>query len=357
MNPFFRKCLLVFPVAACLAFTSGQPDRPRAEIALVIDLSGSTNGLLDDVRDNLWNFVNGFQAAYPEYDLRLGIVGYSRGSFGAENAYVKVLSDLTTQYDFLSYSLFNMVSYVEKGDQYVGAAVKTAVDGLSWTKDGTRKVMLLFGNSSAALGTTNYLQAAERASEKHITIHSIYCSRGNDNPRYLSQWYALANRTGGGFFKMLVTHRSPDKLLSANAQTLVDWNNTFNDTYVPYSREGSVNYNLMLAADVNALQMHEKYFYARCLHKISPAYRSYLASFDLVSYAGEHQALPPVNRRYLPDGLAETTSTELLQIAKIKAERRAAVLQHMQESLVVKNDPQAVNPIDSIFMATLSASN
>jgi hypothetical protein len=349
-----RKLLIALPVVLLLGFSGSRPPRPVADIALVIDLSGSTNGLLDDVRDNLWVFSNSFRRAYPEHELRLGVVGYSRGSFGMENAYVKVLSDLTTHFDLVSYRLFDLVANVEKGDQYVGAAIKTAVSGLSWTDGPSKKAMLLFGNSSPALGAFDYNKAVEWAAEKNIVIHSIYCSRGNDNPNYLAQWNGIAGRTGGNMYKMAVTRRSPNTLRSQPTEDLLALNNKLNETYIPYTREGQVHYNLLLAADVNSLQMSEQFFYARCYYKLSATYQEHLASFDLAGQVEKTGVLPPLNRRYLPDDLANTPDAGLLEIALLRAARRAGLLSRMRESIRPSFiDSLAVNPIDSIFMETM----
>ncbi len=352
-------CKLMLPLLVVMAmgFTNRAP-RPSAEVALVIDLSGSTNGLLDDIRDNIWNFVNSFRLANPEQDLRLAVVGFSRGSFGAENAYIRVLSDLTTNYDLISYRLFELVATVEKGDQYVGAAIKMAIDNLTWSKGPNRRLIMLFGNSRADLGSYDYNRAVEWALDKKIVINSVYCSQGGDNPKYLGQWHSIADRTGGNLFKMQVTRRSPNKFRSQATERLVEFNNSVNDTYVPYNRSGSVDYQLMLAADINALQMGELFFHSRCLYKLSDSYQTHLASFDLVSYVNDHGRLPAYHRHYLPEHLTHSTDNELLEIAKIKATRRNTVLSKLKNSIMFQQpDSFAVNPIDSIFMESVMRHN
>jgi hypothetical protein len=126
---------------------------------------------------------------------------------------------------------------------------------------------------------------------------------------------------------------------------------------VPYHREGSVNYHLMLAADVNALQMSERFFYSRCLYKLSEPYQAFLASYDLVSYVQTHHTLPDWNRHYLPESLSGVTGAELLEIARIKTGRRQQAMEKIRESVIWNTDSLAVNPIDSIFMESVKRHN
>ena len=72
------------------------------DIVFCLDLSGSTNGLIDDVREQLWKIINQAHELEPVPDLRIGVIGFSRPSFGKEKAYVKVLSNLTNDFDFVS---------------------------------------------------------------------------------------------------------------------------------------------------------------------------------------------------------------------------------------------------------------
>lgn len=351
-----KKLFIVLIVFAVFGFTSNNNSRPKAEIAFCLDLSGSTNGLLDDVRDNLWHLVNYFQRTNPETELRIAFVGFSRGSFGLENGYVNILSDLTSNYDYISFQLFSMVSCVEKGDQFVGAALKASVHELSWSKDkNSKKIILLFGNSRADLGMYDYNKPVEAAVQKGITINSVYCVRQTLNPKDLPQWYSIADRTGGQLFTYRVTRRTPLKFRSEKTEELIEINNSLNDTYLPYDKKGRQFYDLMIAADVNSLQMNERFFYSRMQTKLSSGYRDYLSSFDLVDFVKKNDKLPPFDRQYFPKDLAKVQPSELFEIAKIKAERRENIIDKLETRLVdAQLDPFSVNPIDSIFIESIS---
>lgn len=349
-----RKILLTACVFACFSFRY-EENKHSAEIAIVADLSGSTNGLLDDLRDNLWNLINYFNRNNPETELRLAFVGFSRGSFGLENAYVRTLSDLTSQYDFISYELFRMVGSVEKGDQYVGAALKTAITNLSWSNDkATKKLILLFGNSRADLGYVNYSDAVQAAINKGIIINSIYCMKLDTDHRILSKWHSIADGTGGSLYKYQVTKRSPNKNYTQGAQRLIDLNNSLNDTYIPFSKKTSEVLNKMISADVNSLQMSERFFISRCLYKCNGRYQSYLNENDLVAIYAKHGELPDYNRNFFPRDLRKVKEDELKAIVSVRIERRQRLLEKLNQVLIEADYSKlSENPIDSIFAESI----
>lgn len=349
-----RKFVFTICIFACFSFRF-EENKHAAEIAIVADLSGSTNGLLDDLRDNLWNLVNYFNRSNPETELRLAFVGFSRGSFGMENAYVRALTDLTTQYDFISYELFSMVGNVEKGDQYVGAALKTTISNLSWSGDkATKKLILLFGNSRADLGYVDYNDAVQAAINRGIIINSIYCMKLDTDPRILTKWHSIADNTGGSLFKYQVTKRSANKNYTQGAQRLIDLNNSLNETYIPFNKRSSEIINKMLAADVNSLQMSERYFISRCLYKCNGKYQSYLNENDLVAIYAKHGALPVFNRNYFPKDLRKVKEDELKAIASVRMERRQRLLERLNQVLIEADYSKlSKNPIDSIFAESI----
>src|SRR5690349_18329365 len=111
-----------------------DPMGPPVDIVFCLDLSGSTNGLIDRMRNHIWDYVNLLQGTIPRADFRFGFIGYARPSFGKENYYVKVISDLTHDIEGLTHELLKLRTQIEKGDQFVGAAIKTCAENISWNE-------------------------------------------------------------------------------------------------------------------------------------------------------------------------------------------------------------------------------
>lgn len=178
-----------------IADSSGKP---LLEIAICLDLSGSTNGLINDVRDNLWILVNQISQLEPLPRLRLAAVGFSRPSFGKGNGYVKVLCDLTTDFDLLAAELYKLKPSIEKGDQLVGAAISTCVSQLKWSEDKQAvKIIFLAGNGMVNAAGNDYIRECERASQKGIIINTLYIPREKNLIKELPGWRRIASLTGG----------------------------------------------------------------------------------------------------------------------------------------------------------------
>ena len=92
-----------------------------------MDLSSSSNGLISQFRNHLWDYWHFFTQCKPQPNYRIAVVVYARFSYGKQNGYVRVVSDLGTDFEKLSNTLFKIPSKIEKGDQYVGAALNTCL--------------------------------------------------------------------------------------------------------------------------------------------------------------------------------------------------------------------------------------
>src|SRR5215510_10211146 len=57
---------------------------PPIDIVFCVDLSGSTNGIIEHLRNNIWHFIHEMENLEPVPDYRIGFIGYSRPSFGKE---------------------------------------------------------------------------------------------------------------------------------------------------------------------------------------------------------------------------------------------------------------------------------
>lgn len=345
---------ILFPAFSFAQIESGV--KQKAEIVFCLDLSASTNGLLNDIRDNLWQFMNSAKRNFPETDVRIGIVGFARPSFGPENNYAKVLCDITEDNDLISYYLFLLKANVEKGDQCDGSALYVALKDIHWSKDASvKKMIYLFGNGNVKLCGYDYRKACEIATKENIPIHAVFCSRGANDMNLLS-WNEIAVNTAGEFFTYQVTGRTSLKTVSNDAQRLCELNNNFLDTYIYCTREGKLQFDLMVAADENSKKMNEQFFYERCAYKFLPLYQEQTRKWDAVSIINESYVdVLKLNRNYMSDEFKNSTLKELKEIAQIKMERRESLKKQMQDILLNSNiDNLPVNPIDSIFLTGLN---
>lgn len=177
-----------------------RPDTVQAPIEVVfcIDLSGSTNGVVNDLRDQFWLIVNAVQAIRPHSELRMGLVGFSRPSFGKENEYVRMLCPITPELDQVQAELYRLRPFIEKGDQYVGAALKVAIGDLRWSAmPGASRMVFLVGNGMVQSDGYDFVKFSEQARLNNIRIHTLYARRNQNLFKELPGWKRIASISGG----------------------------------------------------------------------------------------------------------------------------------------------------------------
>src|SRR5262245_43559851 len=110
---------------SCMAFSSFAGETapakppPRVQIALLLDNSGSMQGLISQARTQMWKLVNEFATAKQHgQQIRLELALYEYGDGP------KKLSNFTTNLDAVNEQLFGMG--IRGGDEYCGQVISQA---------------------------------------------------------------------------------------------------------------------------------------------------------------------------------------------------------------------------------------
>jgi hypothetical protein len=252
-----------------------------------LDLSGSTNGLVDNLRDKMWDVINQWSMFSPRPQLRIGIVGMARVSFTNSGGYVKILCDLTDDYDVLSHELHNLSGSVENGYQFIGAALDISVNSMDWsTNADALKIIYLVGNGKVNEGRFDFRKQCEHAKEKNIIVNTIYCNKTlkDNRAKDITGWIEIASSTDGQQYDVYVSKRAPLLTVKANLADLIALNDTINETYLPYGRTGFDKFKLMKAADKCAGSVYESYLYSRLKYKLSDHYQLKQFAWDIITY-------------------------------------------------------------------------
>ncbi|HKR06998.1 MAG TPA: vWA domain-containing protein [Bacteroidia bacterium] len=354
---FKRITIFLFIICSLSFSTNNTVLKQRKEVVFCLDLSGSTNGLIVDIRDNLWRFINYSLITNPGTDLRIGIVVYGRPSFGADNDYVKILSDLTDNYDYLSQELIKLKPNIETGTQRLPSAIYAACKNISWsTGSNSKKLIFIFGNGIVPVTNNNFLKACKIAEENNIVIYPVYCVQKNIIVREIHGYKTLADRTGGKFTTFPISHRSPATGMSANASTLRKLNTNLNNTYVYYSKDGVERFNMMVNADENPDQLNELFLYSRFKYKLSEQYQRKCASWDIISLMKLNMPdFMTINPAYLPKDCKQLTPQELYEKMMRTRQIRYRIESEIQtiHSKLNINDTLSINPIDTIIFTQL----
>ncbi|MBL7923620.1 MAG: VWA domain-containing protein [Bacteroidia bacterium] len=260
-----------------------SPHKPL-DIVFCIDLSGSTNGLINDLRDNLWLMINLAQRMDPRPELRIGVVGFSRPSFGRENAYVKILSPLTRNFDALAAELYKLRPSIEKGDQIVSAALRTCIYDMKWSdREDAVKMVYLVGNGMVTANGYEYVRYCEEARERNIPIHALYVMKSANWFKELPGYRRIAGLTNGMQTEITVNKTDDVKVWSSVTENLEPLNRRYNATYLWSGNDSSYCRKALFASDSGAFFANTDVFLNRLYYKSGEHFAANFAACDVVS--------------------------------------------------------------------------
>ncbi len=292
------------------------------DVVFVIDISGSTGGILSSVRGKFWEIQNEITRLSPTPDYRIGIVCMGRPSFKKENNYVRIISDLTSDMDAAAYPFFQIKDVTAPGNYFMGHALDVAVNDLSWSDDPDAiRLIFLAGNGKPSAGP-GFRKPVETAVEKGITIHSLYFQT-YFNQKEQSDWKAIAYRTEGKY--SVIGLKEPAIVLEKpyDGSMLREASEMINTTYVYYGKGGLERYEMQADLDEEAELQGENQVEARTFFKATELYQGKNHTWDLVDMKAKGGDPLRASTKHVDEALNELSDSEFLQhITEMGYERR-----------------------------------
>ncbi|MDX1907636.1 MAG: hypothetical protein SF053_11425 [Bacteroidia bacterium] len=252
---------------------SRTPQRPVVQIALILDVSGSMDGLLEQAKSQLWHMVNGVMAAYGEEFrrqpvLEIALYEYGNGNLGYQRGYMRNVVPMTRDLDWVSEAMYGLRA--GGSAEYAGEAIRLAMDQQPWQYN-PRDLRLIFlaGNEDIDQGRTDYRQVIHEALRRDIQVNLIYCGSYEGGRR--EGWLEAAEVAGGSYTHIDHNYARRYQPTTWDRQ-LLTLNQQYNATYIPYGAEGVVCQTRQLTQDRNAVQYGDAYAGQRAITKASPAY-------------------------------------------------------------------------------------
>ncbi|MCB0754396.1 MAG: VWA domain-containing protein [Flavobacteriales bacterium] len=327
---FFSLCCACLVLIQSFNVRSGEiPEEAYGgtiDIVFVLDISGSTGGILHSVRSKFWEIQNEIARLDPAPDYRIGIVCMGRPSFKEENNYVQVISDLTDDIDAAAYPLFQIKDVTAPGNYFMGHALDVAVNELSWTDDPNAiKLMYLVGNGKPSAGP-GFKKPLETAKEKGIIINSLYFL-AYSNQKEQAEWKTISEYTGGEFF--LIGLKEPAIVIEKpyDGSMLREANQMINTTYIYYGPDGFDRYEMQADLDEEAELLGENQVEARTFFKATRLYQGKNASWDLIDLGNTGEGVPlKQNRKFMDERYQEMSVGEFAQhLTEVSFERKEYV--------------------------------
>lgn len=234
-------CLALF---ASSTLAAPEEDRsappPRVQIALLLDNSGSMQGLIDQARSQMWKVVNEFATAKQKgrrMRLELALYEYGDGP--------KRLSPFTANLDKVSEQLFGLG--IRGGDEYCGQVIQLATQELEWSGNpDDLKLLYIAGNEPFTQGPVAPHAAISAARKRGIVVNVIHADTQGD-----ATWAQGATLAGTSL--MEINHNAKvAAVVAPQDQELAALGAKLNATYVGYGDQGSAGLARQQAMDVAA---------------------------------------------------------------------------------------------------------
>ena len=260
-------------------------DPAKIQLALLLDVSGSMSGLIEQAKAKLWQVVSELSSARVEREkpnLEISLYIYGGSDLDEQKGYVKQLTGFTTDLDLISEHLFALST--NGGDEYCGTVINSSLN-MNWsTKPQDLRMIFIAGNEPFNQGALPYQQACKLAASKDIIVNTIFC--GNHLEGINTYWKNGADLANGAY--MNIDHnKSVVEIATPYDDKLVHLNSCINATYLTYGDQGYEFKQRQLAQDNNSLSNYGSYNLAsRAIAKCQGNYKN--SNWDLVDAIKEN---------------------------------------------------------------------
>ncbi len=194
--PAFAKEMYPSPPPSQQPGSQQNENRPRVDVAFVLDTTGSMGGLIEGAKEKIWSMASKIARGKPAPILRVAVVAYR----DVGDAYVAQRFDLTRDLDAV-YAHLQTLNAEGGGDtpEHVGRGLGEAVKNLKWSEEpNTLKMIFVVGDAPAKHYHDGWDPEiwAQRAAKQGIVVNTLRC--GGD-PSTESIFQKLANLGKGSY--------------------------------------------------------------------------------------------------------------------------------------------------------------
>jgi len=309
---------------------------PKIQAAILLDVSNSMDGLIEQAKAQLWNMVSVMgkakcNDATPQIEIALYEYGSPRNP--AAKGFVKQITPFTTDLDALSKHLFNLTT--NGGSEYCGQVIYTALDELAWdTSTQSYKVIFIAGNEDFLQGSLHYTKACTEAAKKGVIVNTIYCG---DKMQGIREHWNLAGECGEGSYTNINQDAKLEDIPTPYDSTIFVLNSKLNNTYVGYGSQAVYGFASQASVDQLSFRTNK----SAALKRISVKGKKELyknSNWDLVdAAAADSTIVTKVEVNSLPDSLKKLSKAQLKEYVKTKSTERSKIQEEIA-ALSVKRE-------------------
>lgn len=305
--------------------------KTKIQVAILLDTSGSMQGLIEQAKSRLWNIVNTlttlkYNGEAPDIEIAL----YEYGSYKRyDGDYIRRITPLTADLDLISKELFALTT--NGSEEYCGTVIQRAVNELEWgNSKADMKLIYIAGNEEFTQGNISYKTAISNALKKDIFVNTIHC--GSEDVGIGDFWQDAALRGNGKFFN-IDANATVRAIKTPFDPQIILCNEKLNDTYIGYGIVGKERKMNQTVQDRNAGSISSANYTERAVSKSKAVYKN--TSWDLVDKVKEDKdALSRIKKEELPEELRNKSPEELKTFIKQKEEERTLIQKEINELAV-----------------------
>jgi len=308
---------------------TNKEDKAKVQIALLLDVSNSMDGLIDQAKSQLWKIVN--DMALAEYNgktpnLEIALYQYGNDGLPASEGFIRQVSQFTSDLDKISEDLFALKT--NGGSEYCGQVIDVALKQLVWTNSNKDlKMIFIAGNEPFNQGSFDYKESCKKSITQGIIVNTIFC--GNAQEGITTFWKDGADLADGKYMnidqnikEVYIASPYDDQIMKLNKQ--------LNDTYIGYGTGGSKMKERQVVQDNNASSMSEEVQINRAVSKSQGAYSN--ESWDLVdAYKKDEKKIEKLSDDELPTELKGKSKTEVKTYLDQKQKEREKIQKEINE--------------------------
>ncbi len=305
-----------------------DPSESLIEIAILLDTSGSMEGLINQARTRIWSIINTLASSKRNGevpDMKVALYEYGKSSVPAEAGHVRRIVDLSDDLDKISAELFALTT--NGGSEHCGQAIDFAVRDLAWTAGDHYKAIFIAGNEPFTQGPVDYRQSCAAAIKKGIVVNTIHC--GNESEGRQGQWTEAPKLADGQAIN--IDHNAQSVAVAAPQDGRIqELGRKLNDTYVAFGRQGEKRRELQQAQDAAAGASGASVAAERAVAKSGKGYTN--AEWDLIDAAAENEeVLKKLDEESMPAELRGLSEADRAKFVADKSAERKQIQDEIQK--------------------------
>jgi hypothetical protein len=330
---------MLFSVFISIAILQGESPKinspkpvPRVQVAILLDVSNSMDGLIEQAKGQLWNMVKILSRAKCDEinpAIEIALYEYGRPENGENAGYIKQISGFTNDLDQLSRQLYALSTH--GGDEYCGLVIYKSLTQLTWDSSAsTYKVIFIAGNEGFVQGPVPYVTACAEARKKGVIINTIYCGLKEHG---VSEKWDLGTECNGGTYSAIDQDAREPEIATPYDSAMYLMKEKLNETYLAYGPLGKEKSKAMYQADTQAVyNLNDPTKISTYIVVKASSHLNYSADWDLIDARTKDSTIvDKVDMQTLADSLKNKTRKELKQLVDAKAAERKRIQKEIMD--------------------------